>query len=68
MKHVQMNVSVGTRLNASQEHILTRFYNNRTLRLFHWGRVQTRSLLAFYTQIKRISDAFPGKKYLHAND
>jgi hypothetical protein len=33
--------------------------------LFHWGRVQTRSLVAFRTQMKRVSDAFRGKKYLH---
>ena len=33
------------------------FYMKRvqTLRMFHWGRVQTRSLLAFHTQIKRVS-------------
>ena len=36
-----------------------------TVQMFHWERVQTRSRLAFHTQIKRVLDAFPGKKYLH---
>jgi hypothetical protein len=35
--------------------------------LFHWGRVQTHSLVAFHTQMKRVPDAFRGKKYLHGS-
>jgi len=49
---------------SNYERIHTRFENKSRLNA-SFVSLGTRSLLAFRTQMKRVSDAFWGKKYLH---